>query len=215
MGRILIIILTLCCTRVSWADESPDARAAENRDLAKRHYELGDKSFRLGDFQTAARHFREAYQLYPTPLLLWNLAQTYRQLSDHKQALFFYKQFVSADTTGAEHDAALKRIKELEEIVEKERQAQEAPPAGPSKPAALETTAQPRSAAPAAPQASTSTNDREGNSPVYKKWWLWTAVGAVVVAGVAIGLGVGLTQHHGSTFDASLGTVGPKALVQW
>ncbi len=32
-------------------------------------------------------------------------------------------------------------------------------------------------------------------TPVYKKWWLWTIVG-VVVAGGAVGLGVGLTQRQ-------------------
>ena len=32
-------------------------------------------------------------------------------------------------------------------------------------------------------------------TPVYKKWWLWTIVG-VVIAGGAVGLGVGLTQRQ-------------------
>jgi hypothetical protein len=34
-------------------------------------------------------------------------------------------------------------------------------------------------------------------TPVYKKWWLWTAVGGVVVVGVAVGLGVGLSGSSG------------------
>jgi hypothetical protein len=42
---------------------------------------------------------------------------------------------------------------------------------------------------PPKPQASP-----EKKVPVYKRWWLWTTVGAVVVAGVGIGLGVGLSQ---------------------
>lgn len=31
-------------------------------------------------------------------------------------------------------------------------------------------------------------------APVYKKWWLWTAIG-LAAAGTAVGLGVGLTQN--------------------
>jgi hypothetical protein len=29
---------------------------------------------------------------------------------------------------------------------------------------------------------------------VYKKWWLWTTVGGVVVVGAAVGLGVALSS---------------------
>lgn len=205
-GRWVVwVLLTLLVPGVAFADRSEDQHAAQNRASAKRHYESGDKAFRLGDFEVAAREFRTAYDLFPTPLLLWNLAQTYRQLNDHKQALFFYKQFVAADTSGAEHDSALKRIQELEEILEKERKAQEAPPNGPTKPATLEATPQP---------AATPPIETKKEVPVYRKWWLWTAVGGVVAVGLAVGLGVGLTVNR-SSFDASLGTVGPKALVQW
>src|SRR5579859_2026268 len=122
-----LFLLLLGFGTVAIAEPKEPARTSEVRDLAKRHYELGDNAFRLGDFQVAADHFKEAYRLYPTPLLLWNLAQTYRQLGEHKQALFFYKQFVAADNSGTEHDAAMKRIKELEELIEKERKTQEAP----------------------------------------------------------------------------------------
>ena len=37
-------------------------------------------------------------------------------------------------------------------------------------------------------------------TPVYKKWWLWTAVG-VVVAGGAVGLGLGLGSHGEPTLS--------------
>ncbi|HOX46826.1 MAG TPA: PEGA domain-containing protein [Myxococcota bacterium] len=33
--------------------------------------------------------------------------------------------------------------------------------------------------------------------PIYEKWWFWTALGAVVVAGAVTGLAVGLTQDEG------------------
>jgi hypothetical protein len=39
----------------------------------------------------------------------------------------------------------------------------------------------------------TATKTAPERTPVYKKWWLWTAVGVAVVAGVAIGVGVGLS----------------------
>ena len=38
----------------------------------------------------------------------------------------------------------------------------------------------------------TTRSDSE-STPLYRKWWLWTIVGGVVVAG-AVGLGVGLSS---------------------
>jgi hypothetical protein len=34
----------------------------------------------------------------------------------------------------------------------------------------------------------------DGTTPVYKKWWFWTAVGAVVIAGVVAGVALSREQ---------------------
>jgi hypothetical protein len=45
--------------------------------------------------------------------------------------------------------------------------------------------------------------------PVYEKWWFWTAIGAVVVAGVVTGLVVGLGgEAEGNGIPSGLGRVG-------
>ena len=43
-------------------------------------------------------------------------------------------------------------------------------------------------------------------TPVYKKWWLWTIVGGVVVAGVVVGVTVAVL-NSGDDFHPSLGKV--------
>lgn len=43
--------------------------------------------------------------------------------------------------------------------------------------------------------------------PVYKRWYVWTAVGLVVAAGVGVGLGVGLTRPKTVLPEGSLGTI--------
>jgi hypothetical protein len=45
---------------------------------------------------------------------------------------------------------------------------------------------------------------RPATRPLYRQWWLWTTVG-VVVAGVAVGLGVGLSPRDPPS--ASLGAI--------
>jgi hypothetical protein len=47
----------------------------------------------------------------------------------------------------------------------------------------------------------------EHRTPVYKKWWLWTIVGGVVVAAVVVGVAVGVATQPG--FNPSLPDTGP------
>ena len=71
---------------------------------------------------------------------------------------------------------------------------------------------------PAEPKLAAST-DKPATSdgaktPIYKKWWLWTIVGAVVVVGVGVGVGVALSS--GPSFKENFAEIGPgKALVQF
>lgn len=61
---------------------------------AKRHYEEGTKAFNLGEFPRAISEFKAAYNAKPEPLLLYNIAQSYRLAGDPTQAVFFYKSFL-------------------------------------------------------------------------------------------------------------------------
>ena len=49
------------------------------------------------------------------------------------------------------------------------------------------------------------------NTPVYKRWWLWTLVGAAVVGvGLGVGLGLGL-RSSAQPFRPTLEPFGPNA----
>ena len=37
----------------------------------------------------------------------------------------------------------------------------------------------------------------EKKTPIYERWWLWTAVGGVVAVGLGVGLGIGLSSSAG------------------
>jgi hypothetical protein len=80
-------------------------------------------------------------------------------------------------------------------------------------------------AAPAANTTATATTNGPGTTmgtamvytapprrtPVYKKWWFWTTIGAAVaVAAVAVGVGVALSDNS-ATFTPSLPAFGPNA----
>ncbi|MBP6633620.1 MAG: tetratricopeptide repeat protein [Kofleriaceae bacterium] len=58
-------------------------------------YQQGVKHYNLGEFEKAIDAFKKAYDGDSNPAYLYNIAQAYRQLGDCKNALFFYKRFLS------------------------------------------------------------------------------------------------------------------------
>jgi hypothetical protein len=78
----------------------------------------------------------------------------------------------------------------------------ETPPPAP-KPAPAPAPAPAVAAQPAAPPAAVvQTAPSSAPTPVYKKWWLWTIVGVVVV-GAAVGAGVGVASSGGNSAPGS------------
>ncbi len=110
---------------VALAASSTVARADEA--TARAHFDAGEKAYNLGSFPEAAELFRKAYEQWPEPAFLFNLAQTYRQIGDCKQAAFFYKRFLSLKEQDAKKPIkpelkveVEKRIAELEECMKRE-----------------------------------------------------------------------------------------------
>lgn len=86
MRRTFVIVaLSLCTAATARADEA----------TAKQQYEQGAREYNLGQFQKAIQLFTSAYEQWPEPAFLFNIAQAYRQAGDCKQALFFYKRFLA------------------------------------------------------------------------------------------------------------------------
>jgi hypothetical protein len=192
------------------------------RDLeAKRHFEDGTNAFNLGDFPTAITEYKAAYKLKPEPVLLYNLGQACRLGNDLQQAIFFYRSYLRNSPNAANRREVEERIRKLEVQIAEQKSppnhqlSPSGAPSGtgneppttatmaPTAPRAPEPEAAP-APAPAAttPSGTTATEltgappaprDR-GRAPLYKKWWLWTAVGVVVLAGVGVGVGVALSE---------------------
>ncbi len=94
---------------------------------ARKRFSEGERAYNLGEFDKAVELFKQAYSEWPEPAFLFNVAQTYRQAGDCKQALFFYKRFLALkqNDTKKPINPALqteveKRIVELEECLRRE-----------------------------------------------------------------------------------------------
>ena len=117
MIRGVLIAVVLCASGLAMADEA----------TARKDFSAGERAYNLGDFNKAVELFKKAYEEWPEPAFLFNIAQTYRQSGDCKQALFFYKRFLALkqNDTKKPLKPELKkevenRIAELEECTRRE-----------------------------------------------------------------------------------------------
>jgi hypothetical protein len=83
------------------------------KDIAKRAFKRGRVAFNDKRYVEALLAFEEAYQSYPLPLMLYNIANVYERLNLLPQALNQYRSFIATgkDKTGEAADKA-QRIEE-------------------------------------------------------------------------------------------------------
>jgi tetratricopeptide (TPR) repeat protein len=193
------------------------AQAADDARLARQHFEDGSRLYDLGKFRDAAREYEEAYKYKPDPALLFNIGQAYRAAGDVGEALTAYKSYLRRMPEARNRAEVAGHIEKLQRLVDEQRRhpttattppppAQlAAPPAQLTPPQATpppDSTVQPAlvTATPAAPAE---------RQPLYKKWWLWTAVGGAVVIGGVVAIAVATTtpkdaSSPANTFGVSL-----------
>jgi tetratricopeptide (TPR) repeat protein len=162
----------------------------------------GSKHFDLGEYEQALADFKEAYRIKDDPVLLYNIAQCHRLLKHDEEALRAYKSFLHRAPDSPVRPEVEQRILALEQSIEAQKKATSMPPDRVLEKPQPEPATTPPPMVTATPAVTASAPPPK--QPVYKKWWLWTAVGVVAAAGVGVGLGVGLSAHgtSGNTLPA-------------
>lgn len=114
----LLLGLGLVCASVREVEAQKKPPAAEptdaNRELAKRHNDLGMNHYNLGEFDEAVAEFKAAYALTSEPGLLFNIAQAYRLAKDCAKALLWYRKFLADVPTAPNAETVKKYIAEQE-----------------------------------------------------------------------------------------------------
>ena len=210
---------------------APSPAWAEKVD-ARKHYDRATAAFGLGKYAEAAAEYEAAFRLRPDPALLYNCAQSYRLAGDRARAIELYRNYLRLYGDAPNAEDARKHLGNLELAAAAERPALAAPaprPMLPPAPAAA-VAVTPPPAIPAAPPASEpvpplvasapvppapevhvdapvsapAPAGDDGERPLVRRPWFWVAVGAVVVAGVAVAL---IATGGDKDPSASLGTV--------
>ena len=194
----------------------------EQRARARAAWEAGQKAFALSHYDEAVKHFEEAYGIDPAPAFLFNLARSHTRQYDIDESAEHLRRAVKLyETFLASQPESPRRPEVLAEITALKQRIASLAPTKPAPVAAAPVDAQPGEAATSSATASanpgtspsaassassgalpltasapsTSGPASEAKTPIYKRWWLWTAVGVVVVGGTAAALGATLGQR--------------------
>lgn len=175
---------------------------AQNKDKAREAYLRATQQYELGEYAQALDGFKDAYRNFEDPAFLFDLAQCHRQLGDSRQAIHEYRMYLLKLP-----DAPNQRMV-LDIIAKLERSAIPRRVAPPEEPSASEPIATPPALTAPTPSVVVAPQvqmEARSPTPLYKRWWLWTAVGAAAV--VAIGVGVGVSRSPATpTANTALGT---------
>jgi hypothetical protein len=85
--------------------------------VAEEHFTRGNTAYNLGRFDEAVEHFTKAYETWPQPEFLYNIAQSYRLARNCKQALHFYKRFRSLKDADTKSPLSAKKREEVERFI--------------------------------------------------------------------------------------------------
>lgn len=199
--------------------------AGEGVEGARRHYAEGTKAFNLGEFQRAITEYKAAYNAKPDPVFLYNIAQAYRLAGDLNNSLFFYRSYLRSAPETPKRREVEERIAGLESQISQQKAVTTMPPNNPVEPGAGGT--QPDPSGNTGGTATSGGGDKGGTAvtpdngardggdkvagdPIYKKWWLWTIVGVVVLGGVTAGV---LAATLGQGPWETTAPIGPGAAI--
>ncbi len=169
--------------------------AQDDTTAAKAHYAAGLQHFNLAEFEQALAEFKEAYRSKPDPVFLFNIGQCHRKLGHVTDAITFYRSYLREAPDAKNRNEVDRRIAELESQRDAESAAiatstRTKAQASPISQAAQDNAIAQVSGAPIQTAGvdlrTRSEPSPQPSSPIYKRWWFWTAAGAVAAGAATV-----------------------------
>jgi tetratricopeptide (TPR) repeat protein len=121
---------------------SAPATARADTAQARIHFERGRTFFEIDEYRKAIEEFKAAHVEKADPAFLYNIAECYRHLGENREALTYYRRFLSlAPANDRSRPAVEKRIVELQALADKSTPLKEPKNRGPASAAAGSTSA--------------------------------------------------------------------------
>src|SRR5581483_7816033 len=125
-----LLVLAITLTSAAGGNQT---FAADNISEAKDRAEHALRLYNLGSFDEAIAEFSKAYEIDPSPVLLYNIAHAHRAAGHTEQALFFYRRFLSTNPPEATKvERARQLIRELEDKIAAEKATKDKPATAPA-----------------------------------------------------------------------------------
>jgi tetratricopeptide (TPR) repeat protein len=214
--------------RVGWAGEGDKA-------VARAHYETATRLYEIREYADALKEYKAAYLARPDAAFLFNIGQCLRKLDRNTEALDFFQQYLKkAPPDDPNRGLVEARIRNIHaglnsdhDPFDKSGAAKTAPPAAevrplptPSQVSPPEPTHLPAApspvTAPSAPQPAgadlatpAAAMEVQASTPMYRTWWFWTGVGAVVVAGTVTAI---VLASRGGGTSIPVTTLGSRSI---
>jgi len=174
----------------------------------------------IGDVDKGAGILADLYVDTNDATYIYNQGRCFEQNGKNDQAVLRFKEYLrkAKNLPQADSDAVLKKIDELQSTAGKHETEAALPPA--AQPSRVPSTTSPPASAIPSSAAATTRSDPLGISqsatpseplespPVYKRWWFWTGIGAVLAGGVVTGVLLSKSAPKSPTCDG-LGTCVP------
>ena len=147
------------------------------------------RAYQLGQFAEAAAHYRKTYERTHDPAFLYDVGQCERLAGHAPEASAALRDYLAATPNSPYRP----------QVEEQLRRLAAQPPIPPAPPSSIVVSpplidGPPVRAAVSVPALSDAAPVRA--RPLYRRWWLWTAVvGVAVGVSLGVGLGLGLAPH--------------------
>jgi hypothetical protein len=174
-----MLVSFLLCGRLAQAKEQEpqvDPRANEARTACM-----------AGEVQKGVRLLAELYTASDDPIWIFNQGRCYQQNAQPALGVSRFKEFLRKSKAGPDDEDVRDAQKYIAEL-ETELQAKGADPGRGTAPATPQVERVPQSDGTAPVSLTTVPESPSSSPPIYKRWWFWAGVGAVVVAGTITAL---------------------------
>lgn len=152
-------------------------------------FEQARREHQLGNYDAAAATFSELYRRTGDATMLFNTAQALRLAGHNSEALAAYRGYLRERPdagTKAMVDAKIREMEAAAALPPGKRHAPER-----SETDLVDPMTEPRRGVPtAALPSGEAKRDSGAAKPVWKRWWLWAAVGTAVVGGTVAAVAV-------------------------
>jgi hypothetical protein len=120
MNRLSTIVL---CLALLFAPMTLVAQGAELNETQQQQLvkliEAGKQAYDRGEFQESLEKFREAYDLYAHPDIVYRIALCHERLGEDQEAVKFYRQFLAENPDASERPRVEKTIEVIEARIAK------------------------------------------------------------------------------------------------